>query len=160
VLGVPSILLALGLAAIFGPSLLIIVISLGLVWWASYARIVRAEALALKSLAFVEAGKSIGCAELRILFRYLLPNVVSIVLALSASTVAAGILVEASLSFLGIGTQPPTPSWGAMLSTGRNYIHSAGYLSTLPGVAIVLAILSLNLLADGLRDIADPKLRR
>lgn len=160
VLGVPSILLALGLAAIFGPSLLIIVISLGLVWWASYARIVRAEALALKSMAFVEAGKSIGCSELRILFRYLLPNVVPIVLALSASTVAAGILVEASLSFLGIGTQPPTPSWGAMLSTGRNYIHSAGYLSTLPGVAIVLAILSLNLLADGLRDIADPKLRR
>jgi len=160
VLGVPSILLALGLAAIFGPSLIIIVISLGLVWWASYARIVRAEAMALKSMAFVEAGQSLGCSNSRIIFRYLLPNVLPIVLALSASTVAAGILVEASLSFLGVGTQPPTPSWGAMLSTGRNYIHSAAYLSTIPGIAIVVAILSLNLLADGLRDIADPKLRK
>jgi peptide/nickel transport system permease protein len=159
VLGIPSILLALGLAAIFGPSLVIIVIALGLVWWASYARIVRAEAMALKSMAFVEAGRSLGCSDSRIIFRYLLPNVLPIVLALSASTVAAGILVEASLSFLGVGTQPPTPSWGAMLSTGRNYIHSAGYLSTIPGLAIVVAILSLNLLADGLRDISDPKLR-
>ncbi|HWV23684.1 MAG TPA: ABC transporter permease [Thermomicrobiales bacterium] len=160
VLGVPSILLALGLAAIFGPSLLIIVISLGVVWWASYARIVRAEAMALKSMAFVEAGQSLGCSNSRIIFRYMLPNVLPIVLALSASTVAAGILVEASLSFLGVGTQPPTPSWGAMLSTGRNYIHSAGYLATIPGLAIVLAILSLNILADGLRDLSDPTLRK
>ena len=159
VLGIPSILLALGLAAIFGPSLTIVVIALGAVWWASYARIVRAEAMTLKSMPFVEAGRSIGGTDWRLLFRYLLPNVLPIVLVLSASTVAAGILVEASLSFLGIGTQPPTPSWGSMLSTGRHYIHGAGYLSTFPGVAIVLAILSLNLLADGLRDVIDPKLR-
>lgn len=160
VLAIPSLLLALGLAAVFGPSLGTIVIALGSVWWASYARIVRGEALGLKATQFVEAGRSIGCSNGRIIFKYLLPNVVPIVMALAALTVASGIIVEASLSFLGVGTQPPTPSWGAMLSTGRNYLRTAWWLSAPPGIAIVVTILALNLLGDGLRDIADPKLRR
>lgn len=160
VLGIPSLLMALGLAAVFGPSLPVIVVSLGAVWWASYARIVRSEALSLSQTQFVEAARASGCNDGRILFRYLLPNVIPIVLALAPLTIASGILVEASLSFLGVGVRPPTPTWGAMLSVGRNFVRSAWWLATLPGLAIVITILSLNLLGDGLRDRFDPKLQR
>lgn len=159
VLGIPSILLALGLAAVFGPSLTVIVIALGAVWWASYARIVRSEALVLSRSQFMEAARSSGCGNGRLLFRYLLPNVLPIVFALASLTVASGILVEASLSFLGVGVRPPTPTWGAMLSTGRNFVRTAWWMATLPGLAIVITVLSLNMLGDGLRDNSDPRLR-
>ncbi len=160
VLGIPSILLALGLSAVFGPSLVIIVIALGLVWWASYARMVRSETLSLSRAEYVEAARATGCSNWRLLGRYLLPNVMPIVLALVPLTVASGILVEASLSFLGVGVRPPTPTWGGMLATGRNFVRTAWWMATLPGIAIVITILSLNLLGDGLRDQSDPKLRR
>lgn len=159
-LGIPSLLMALGLASVFGPSLKVVVIALGAVWWASYARIVRSEALSLSRTQFVEAAQAMGCSDYRILTRYLLPNVVPIVMALAPLTIASGILVEASLSFLGVGTKPPAPTWGGMLAVGRNYVRSAWWLSTLPGLAIVITILSLNLLGDGLRDRFDPKLQR
>ncbi len=160
VLGIPSILMALGLSAVLGPSLWVIVVSLGAVWWASYARIVRSEALSLAQAQFIEAARSTGCTNWRLIFRYMLPNVMPIIIALAPLTIASGILVEASLSFLGVGVRPPTPTWGAMLSIGRNYVRSAWWLSTFPGLAIVLTILCLNLLGDGLRDKTDPKLQR
>jgi peptide/nickel transport system permease protein len=159
VLGIPSILMALGLAAVFGPSLTVIVVALGSVWWANYARIVRGEALSLSRSQFVEAARATGCGNLRLIVRYLLPNVLPIVFALASLTVASGILVEASLSFLGVGVRPPTATWGVMLSTGRNFVRTAWWMATLPGVAIVFTVLSLNILGDGLRDNSDPKLR-
>ena len=159
VLGIPSILMALGLTAVFGPSLVVIVAALGLVWWANYARIVRSEALKLRHAEFVEAARASGCGNGRLILRYLLPNVMPIVLALVSLTVASGILVEASLSFLGVGVRPPTPTWGGMLSVGRNFVRTAWWMATLPGLAIVITVLSLNLLGDGLRDNSDPKLR-
>lgn len=160
VLGIPSILLALGLAAVFGPSLRIIVASLAAVWWANYARIIRGEALALRNTPFVEAGRALGCSDARLITRYLLPNVLPLTLVLASLTVASAILVEASLSFLGVGVQPPTPSWGGMLAAGRTFIRTAWWLSTIPGVAIAATVLGLNLFGDGLRDVADPRLRR
>jgi ABC-type dipeptide/oligopeptide/nickel transport system permease subunit len=159
VLGIPSILMALGLAAVFGPSLTVIVIALGSVWWASYARIVRGEAMSLSQAQFVEAARATGCGNLRLIARYLLPNVLPIVFALASLTVASGILVEASLSFLGVGVRPPTATWGSMLSTGRNFVRTAWWMATMPGLAIVFTVLSLNILGDGLRDNSDPKLR-
>lgn len=160
VLAIPSILLAIGLSSIFGPGLMVIIVALGLVWWATYARMVRSEALALASMDFVEAAKATGCSNSRVVFRYLLPNVLPIVLALLPLTIASGILVEASLSFLGIGVRPPTPTWGAMLATGRNFIRTSSFMATMPGLCIAVTILSLNLLGDGLRDYLDPKLKR
>jgi peptide/nickel transport system permease protein len=151
--------MALGLAAVFGPSLTVIVIALGSVWWASYARIVRGEAMSLSQAQFVEAARATGCGNLRLIARYLLPNVLPIVFALASLTVASGILVEASLSFLGVGVRPPTATWGSMLSTGRNFVRTAWWMATMPGLAIVFTVLSLNILGDGLRDNSDPKLR-
>ncbi len=159
VLGIPSILMALGLAAVFGPSLTVLVVALGSVWWANYARIVRGEALSLSQAQFVEAARATGCGNVRLIVRYLLPNVLPIVFALASLTVASGILVEASLSFLGVGVRPPTATWGVMLSTGRNFVRTAWWMATLPGLAIVFTVLSLNILGDGLRDNSDPKLR-
>lgn len=160
VLAIPSILLAIGLSSIFGPGLIVIISALGLVWWASYARLVRSEALTLAHMDYVEAARATGCDNQRILFRYLMPNVLPIVLAMLPLTIASGILVEASLSFLGIGVRPPTPTWGAMLATGRNFIRTSGWMATLPGLSIAITILGLNLLGDGLRDYLDPKLKR
>lgn len=160
VLAIPSILLAIGLSSVFGPSLIVIISALGLVWWASYARMVRSEALSLANMDFVEAAKATGCSNSRVVFKYLLPNVLPIVLALLPLTIASGILVEASLSFLGIGVRPPTPTWGAMLATGRNFIRTSGWMATMPGLCIAITILGLNLLGDGLRDYLDPKLKR
>lgn len=160
VLAIPSILLAIGMSSVFGPGLPVIIAALGLVWWASYARMVRSEALALAHMDYVEAAKATGCGHIRIVFRYLLPNVMPIVLALLPLTIASGILVEASLSFLGIGVRPPSPTWGAMLSTGRNFIRSSSWMATMPGLCIAITILGLNLLGDGLRDFLDPKLKR
>lgn len=160
VLAIPSILLAIGLSSIFGPGLIVIISALGLVWWASYARLVRSEALTLAHMDYVEAARATGCGNTRILFRYMMPNVLPIVLAMLPLTIASGILVEASLSFLGIGVRPPTPTWGAMLATGRNFIRTSGWMATLPGLSIAITILGLNLLGDGLRDYLDPRLKR
>jgi peptide/nickel transport system permease protein len=159
VLAMPALLLGLALGAVFRPGLTTIVASLGLVFWAGYARIIRGDALGMRQAPYVEAARALGCRNSRIIVRHILPNVVPTLLVLSSLTVAGAIIVEAALSFLGVGIQPPEPSWGAMLSQGRAFIHSAWWLSTVPGVAIVIVVLGFNLFGDGLRDITDPRLR-
>ncbi|RIK46969.1 MAG: peptide ABC transporter permease [Chloroflexi bacterium] len=159
VLAMPALLLGLALGAVFRPGLTTIVASLGLVFWASYARIIRGDALGMRQAPFIEAARALGCRDSRIIIRHILPNVVPILLVLSSLTIAGAIIVEAGLSFLGVGIQPPEPSWGSMLSQGRAFIYTAWWLSTVPGVAIVIVVLGFNLFGDGLRDISDPRLR-
>ncbi len=160
VLSTPEILLALALATILGRSLLIVMISVSLVWWANYSRIVRGQVLQLRETDYVVAARTIGASDARIIWRHIFPNTIAQVLVMLSLNMAAAILIEAGLSFLGLGTQPPTPSWGAMLSIGRNHLQSAPWLATIPGIAIMATVLGFNLLGDGLRDVLDPHMRR
>ncbi|MBN1316214.1 MAG: ABC transporter permease [Anaerolineales bacterium] len=158
-LATPEILIALGLAAVLGRSLMIVMVSVSLVWWANYARVVRGQVLRLRELDFIEAARSIGASHARILWRHIFPNAVAEVLVMITLNLSAAVLIEAGLSFLGLGTQPPTPSWGAMLSIGRNYLQTMPWLSVSPGIAIMFTVLGFNLLGDGLRDILDPRMK-
>ncbi len=160
VLATPEILLALALATILGRSLLIVMISVSLVWWANYSRIVRGQALQLRETDYVIAARTIGASDSRIIWRHIFPNTIAQVLVMLSLNMAAAILIEAGLSFLGLGTQPPTPSWGAMLSIGRNHLQTAPWLATIPGIAIMATVLGFNLLGDGLRDVLDPYMRK
>jgi peptide/nickel transport system permease protein len=159
VLATPEILLALALAAILGRSLLIVMVAVSLVWWANYARVVRGQVLQARGIDYVTAARTIGASDARIIWRHIFPNTIAQVLVMISLNMAAAILIEAGLSFLGLGTQPPTPSWGAMLSVGRNYLQTAPWLATVPGVAIMATVLGFNLLGDGLRDVLDPRMR-
>jgi peptide/nickel transport system permease protein len=159
-LSTPEILIALALATIMGRSLMVVMISVSLVWWANYARILRGQVLQIKEMDYVTAARTIGVQYFRILMRHIFPNTIAQVLVMVSLNMAAAILVEAGLSFLGLGTQPPTPSWGAMLSIGRNYLQTAPWLATIPGIAIMATVLGFNLLGDGMRDVFDPKMRR
>ncbi|MGH2769793.1 MAG: ABC transporter permease [Actinomycetota bacterium] len=156
----PGFLLAIAVAAALEPGLLNLYIALGLVGWPGICRLVRGETLALKQRQFVEAARAVGSPERRILLRHILPNCLGPVIVIVTLGAAGTILVEAALSYLGLGTQPPTPSWGSMLAAGLPYIQTAPWLTVFPGLAIFLTILSLNLLGDGLRDVWDPRLRR
>lgn len=156
-LAFPAILLAIALVAILGPSTVNAMIAIGLVSWPTYARVVRASVLALREEPFVEAARAAGSTDARILARHLLPNVLSPVLVIATLGIGSAIVAEASLSFLGLGAQPPTPSWGATLFTGLQYIGQDPNLSTLPGVCIFITVLGFNLLGDGLRDLFDPR---
>jgi len=156
----PFILLVMAIIALLGPSLQNIVIVLAITSWPQFARTVRSEVLSLRERQFVEAAKSVGASEPRILARHLLPNLVSPVLVLASFEVARMIIAESSLGFLGFGVQPPTPTWGNMLADGRDYISSAWWIATFPGVAILLTAAGVNFLGDGLRDLLDPRLRR
>jgi peptide/nickel transport system permease protein len=160
VLALPALLLGIGLGAIYRPGLGTIVASRGLVYWASFARIVRADTLAQGQAPYIEAARSIGASGGRILLRHILPNIAPTVLVLSSLTIAGAIIVEAALSFLGVGIQPPEPSWGAMLAQGRGFLQTAWWLPTFPGLAIVLVVLGFNLFGDGLRDLSDPRIQR
>lgn len=155
-MGFPFLLLALVVLFTFGPGFLNVILVLALVRWMVYARVARGMTLAYRESAFVDAAKITGCSDTRIIFRHLLPNLISPLLILGTLEVAALILGEAALSFLGFGIQPPAPSWGTMISNGREYIASAWWLVTVPGLAILLTALSLNLLASSLRSISDP----
>jgi peptide/nickel transport system permease protein len=157
-LSMPFMLLALSIIGILGPSLRNIVIVLVITGWVVYARIVRAEILSLRTREFVAACRSLGGSDLRIIVRHLLPNVMSSVIVVSTLEVARMMLLESALSFLGLGVRPPTPSWGAMLADGRIYLATAWWLATLPGLAISLTVLCLNVLGDWLRDWLDPEL--
>jgi len=145
--------------AVLGASLFNVFIALGIVGWPTVCRLVRGETLSLRAKDFVEAARASGAGDLRIMARHILPNSLGPIVVVATLGVAGAILAEASLSFLGLGTQPPTPSWGSMLSRGRAYIWSAPWLTFYPGLAIFVAILGLNLLGDGLRDALDPRLR-
>ena len=158
-LSLPIILIALLFAVVFGPSFGNLVLVLGLVLWARFARLVRGEALAWKEREFVALARVAGCSSFRILRRHILPNIVNPLVVLATLQVGWVIIVEASLSFLGAGIPPPTPSWGAMIADGRSHITTAWWLSFFPGLALVLVVLSINLLGDWLRDYLAPRTR-
>lgn len=159
-LSFPSVLLAFVFAVTVGPSFGVVVCVLALFLWAQYARLVRGEILALKQRDFVALARVAGCSSRRIMFVHLLPNVMNSIVVLSTLQIGWAIVVEASLSFLGAGIPPPTPTWGSMVAEGRNYIDSLWWMSVMPGVVIMLVVLSFNLFGDWLRDVLDPKLRQ
>lgn len=154
----PTILAALAIMFILGTGLHSVMIAVGVVYWAGYARITRGQFLALREEEYVQAARAVGASNLRIVWRHLLPNSLAPLLVQLSLGMGQVILIEASLSFLGLGAQPPTPSWGAMLSNGRAYLLAAPWLTLFPGVAIMLVVLGFNLMGDGLRDALDPRL--
>lgn len=155
----PSFFLILAVIAFLEPSIWNIMIIIGLTGWMGVARLVRAEFLSLRERDFVLAVRSLGASDSRIILRHILPNALSPVLVSAALGIAGAILTESALSFLGIGVQPPTPSWGNMLITGKQTLGTAWWLSLFPGLAILLTVLAYNLLGEGLRDAIDPHLR-
>jgi peptide/nickel transport system permease protein len=158
-LAFPGILLAFALMAILGPGLQNVILALCIMGWVGYARLVRAQVLALKEEDFVAAAKSLGGGRVRIISLHLLPNLLAPVLVEATFGIASAILAEAGLSFLGLGTQPPTPSWGTLLKEGYLRLYEAPHLSFFPGLAIMVTVLGFNLLGDGLRDTLDPGMR-
>ncbi|MDO8945164.1 MAG: ABC transporter permease, partial [Desulfobacterales bacterium] len=147
-LAFPLMLLALTVISVMGPSAANLIAVLALAGWVRFARIVRGEVIALRGLEFVLAARAAGASNLRIMFRHILPNVLAPILVIGTLEVARMILLESSLSFLGLGTQPPDPSWGRMLADGRSYLANAWWISAVPGVAILITVLSINLLGD------------
>ena len=158
-ISIPSILLALILAAALGPSYFTVIIVVALTLWTRYARLVRGEVLSLRSQDFIARARVAGATTPRIILRHLLPNVVNTIIVLATLEVGVVIILEASLSFLGAGIPPPNPAWGLMVADGRALVINAWWLSFFPGLAILLTVLSMNLLGDWLRDRLDPKLR-
>lgn len=158
-LAFPGILLALGIVAVLGPSLTSLMIAVGISTIPVYARLTRASVLSARENLYVDAARIVGAPDVLILLRHILPNVVAPIIVVSTLGVGAAILVAATLSFLGLGSQPPTPEWGRMLSEGRQYLREQWWIATFPGLAIMLTVLALNVLGDGLRDVLDPKLR-
>ena len=158
-LAFPSILLAMVLMYMLGDGLINIFLTLSIVNWASVARVVRAETLRLKELEYVEAARVIGVSRNRILLRHILPNCIPTLIVLFTLNVPSSILTESSLSFLGLGVQPPAASWGLMVNQGRQYLYTAPWLGFAPCVAVMLTVLAFNFLGDGLRDVLDPKLK-
>jgi peptide/nickel transport system permease protein len=153
------ILLAITIAGVLGPSPRNVILILAVGGWVVYARLARGQVLSLREKEFIEAARSLGGGHVRILARHVLPNIVSPITVVGTFSVAQMILLESSLSFLGLGVQPPTPSWGSMLSDGRAYITVAWWLTTFPGAAIMLTVLGINFLGDWLRDLLDPRLQ-
>lgn len=153
----PAILLALVLLAILGPELSNVMLAIGIVYTPSFARVIRGPVLAAKNEEFIEASHVIGASTPRILFRHVLPNVAAPVIVQTTIALAFAIIAEAALSFLGLGAQPPTPSWGAMLQNGRRFLDIAPWIAIFPGIAIMVAVLGFNLLGDWLRDVFDPR---
>jgi peptide/nickel transport system permease protein len=158
-LAFPSFLLAVMIAGILGPSLTNAMIAIGIVQVPRYVRILRASVLAVKGEQYVEAANALGVPSARVLFRHVVPNCLAPLIVQSTLGVASAILEAAGLSFLGLGAQPPSPEWGAMLASGRNLLQVAPWVVTYPGLAILVAVLGFNLLGDGLRDALDPRLR-
>jgi peptide/nickel transport system permease protein len=156
----PTFFLILAVIAMLEPSIWYIMIIIGLTGWMGVARLVRAEVLTLREREFVLAARGLGASDLRIIVRHILPNAFSPVLVTATLGVAGAILTESALSFLGIGVQPPTPSWGNILTAGKEYIEFAWWLSLFPGLAILVTVLAYNLVGEGLRDALDPRLNR
>ena len=158
-LALPALVLALALVAALGPSLQNAVIAVGIVGIPAYARLTRGQVLSVKEREFVTAARTTGARDVRIILTHILPNVTAALIIQSSLGVAFAILAEAGLSFLGLGVQPPTPSWGSMLSAGRGYLDLDPWLVIGPGMAIFIAVLGFNFLGDGIRDVLDPRLR-
>ena len=157
-LAFPFILLAIAVIGVLGPSLPVIIVVIGVSSWVVYARVVRSEALSIREREFVQAARALGVRDGRILLRHVLPNALTPWLVVATLDMARVIVIESALSFLGLGVQPPTPTWGGMLADGRVYISTAWWLATFPGLAILFTGLGINLFGDGLRDTLDPRL--
>lgn len=155
----PGILLALVLIAILGPDLFNAMLAVGVSASPAFARVVRATVLSSREQTYVEAARAVGCSNVRIMLRHILPNTLAPIIVLGTLGVAGAIIAAAALSYLGLGARPPEPEWGALLSEGRNYLRVAWWMTTFPGLAIMTAVLSINLLGDGLRDAFDPRLQ-
>ncbi|HEY9016458.1 MAG TPA: ABC transporter permease [Gemmatimonadales bacterium] len=158
-LAFPTLLLLIAVAAAVRPSLLVVFVVIGLVGWAGMARLVRSQVLVLRRAEYVLAAQALGARDRRVVLRHLLPNVRTQVIIAATLGIAGAIMAEAALSFVGLGAQPPTPSWGAMVADGRDLLRVAPWVSFAPGLAIGIAVLGFNLVGDGLREIYDPKLR-
>ncbi len=160
VLAFPSLILALALAAALGPGLDNAMFAISVTWWPWYARLVRGQVLSIRETGFVEAARCVGASDFRILFRHILPNSFGPVIVNASMDFGWAILMTASLGFLGIGAQPPQPEWGAMINAGRLFFMEKPWLSTFPGLAILIVVLASNLIGDGLGEILNPRLRR
>ncbi len=158
-LAIPFLVLVLAVVAVLGASLRNIIVVLGVTRWVSYGRVVRAEVLSVREMEYIDAARLVGCRDSRIMLLHILPNVSASIVVVATLQVAQMIIAEASLSFLGLGVQPPTPTWGGMVAEGRNYLGDAWWVSAFPGLAMLVAVLGINLLSDWLRDYLDPTLR-
>ena len=158
-LAFPGVLLALGAIAVLGVGLMNVTIAIGIAYIPNFTRLIRATVLSTKQNLYVEASRAMGAPAPYVVARHVLPNIMAPVLVLTSSAIAWAILTGAALNFLGLGTQPPTPEWGVDLSEGRSYLGAAWWMTTFPGVGIMLAVLGTNLLGDGLRDVLDPRLK-
>ena len=158
--GIPSILLGIAIMSAFGQSLLVLMFAIGLVYVPMFARTARAAVLPVRDQEYIEAARVAGVSDMKIIFSHVLPNSLSPIIVQVTMGVANGILTASSLSFLGLGVPVPAPEWGAMLSSGREYIRDYGYLTFFPGLAIMITVLAFNLMGDGLRDALDPKLKQ
>ena len=159
-MSVPAILLTILLAAVLGSGLNTIIISITVVFWTGYARVIRAETLDIKQREFVIAARVIGSGSIRILIKHILPNLVATIIVLATLQLGRAIIIEASLTFLGLGLQPPASAWGLIVSEGRNYLSTAWWVPTFAGLAIMMTVLGTNLMGDWLRDKLDPRLRQ
>lgn len=155
----PTLILALAITAILGPGLRNVLIAIGIVYTPGFARVVRSMVLSVRETEYVQGAKSIGLSNLKIIWRYVIPNISSVIIVQASLNAAQAIIAEASLSFLGLGVQAPAASWGSLLKTGYQYIHIAPWLSIFPGICIMLTVLALNFLGDGLRDALDVKIK-
>lgn len=158
-LAFPTLLLLIAITAAFQPGLTVVFVAIGVVGWAGMARLVRSQVLVVRELDFVQAARALGMSDLRLLARHVLPNSLAPAIIAVTLGMASAILLEAALSFIGLGAQPPTPSWGSMISDGRDFLRTAPWISVFPGLAIGLVVLGFNLFGDGLRDAMDPRLR-
>ncbi len=155
----PFVLLALAVIAVLGPSLVNMVIVLGVTGWPLYARVIRAETMAIRERDFITAGRALGMSHVRIIFRQILPNLISVIVVIATLQVASVIILESFLSFLGLGVQPPTPAWGNMLGEGRVYMLNSWWIAAFPGAAIFVTTLAINLMGNALRDWFDPHMK-
>jgi peptide/nickel transport system permease protein len=156
-LTVPALVLAIAVTAALGKGMINVMIGISLVWWPGFARLTRSLVLGLREEAFVEAAHSIGVSHARILFQHILPNTLSPIIVKMSTDFGFAVLTAAALGFIGLGAQPPTPEWGAMINDGRNYFPDKWWVSTFPGMAIFIMVFSWNLLGDGVRDLLDPR---
>lgn len=159
-LSFPPLLLAIAIAAFLGPSLTNAMLAIAISWWPWYTRLIRGQAVSIRERQFVKAAKAIGTPHLKIVFGHIVPNCIAPVIVQASMDLGGVILTASTLSFLGLGAQPPTPEWGLMVSTSRNYFLNAWWYSIFPGLAIFVTVLAFNLVGDGLREILDPKTRK
>jgi peptide/nickel transport system permease protein len=158
-LAIPTILLAIALVGVLGPSVPNLILVLGVTGWVIYARTIRGVVLSLREQQFIEAARALGSGDRRTLFRYILPNVWTPAIVVASQQMGFMIILESALSFLGLGVQPPTPTWGGMIADGRGYLATAPHVTTFPGLVLMATVLAVNFFGDGLRDVLDPRLR-